>query len=446
MRVRQRGVDIRPEAARQARLEAGLSLAQLADGEVTRAAIHLVETGKMRPSRRTLELIARKTHRPISYFLPGRGSTDSERSARDQLERLVQTEEFAAAIELANRLLDQHLPTGFEADVHLLLGRALVRLHNGEDALDHLRLARAVFDELGDAVMGVEALDQEATALFLLDDPNALAMSVEALRRCQRLTPPSPALEVLIRLHLASIQFRRGDAQSMVALLEKALQLSTIEPNVRHIAGIHDSLSLAYQQLGQFSLAVNHAQRAFALYSMDRDVRSLVRIENNLGYILLQQGELDAARSHLTRALHLCDERGLDRWARAPILCDLAELHLATEELEQSDRLLRDAIEVARTQNERPTLAAALCLLGRLRLKQDDERSADLAFAEAIAIFEHLNMPERVRDCHIEYAEALQARGQLEQSIVHWRAAAEAGRQSAVSSSVSVSILEEAGA
>src|SRR5437764_5418730 len=133
-----RGIDIRPDAVRQARQEAGLSLAQLGGDEMTRAAMHLVESGKMRPSSRTLQLIARRTGRPISYFLPTWEGTDEQRARRDELERLVRHEEFRGAIELAECMLTEALPPSIEADVRLLLGSAFVRLHEGRKALAHL--------------------------------------------------------------------------------------------------------------------------------------------------------------------------------------------------------------------------------------------------------------------------------------------------------------------
>jgi transcriptional regulator with XRE-family HTH domain len=68
-RGRLKGIVIRSDSVRQARLEAGLSLAQVAAGKVTRTAIYFIETGRTSPSRETLRLIARRTHKPIAYFL-----------------------------------------------------------------------------------------------------------------------------------------------------------------------------------------------------------------------------------------------------------------------------------------------------------------------------------------------------------------------------------------
>src|SRR5437588_6860591 len=66
--ARGRGIDVIPERVRAARQEAGLSLAQLADGVVTPVAIHLVETGKSRPSAGTLMHIANRTGKHLGYF------------------------------------------------------------------------------------------------------------------------------------------------------------------------------------------------------------------------------------------------------------------------------------------------------------------------------------------------------------------------------------------
>jgi transcriptional regulator with XRE-family HTH domain len=68
-RGRLKGIPIRGSSVRQARLEAGLTLAQVAAGVVSRTAIHHIESGRVMPSIETLRLIARQTRKPIEYFL-----------------------------------------------------------------------------------------------------------------------------------------------------------------------------------------------------------------------------------------------------------------------------------------------------------------------------------------------------------------------------------------
>lgn len=65
------GVPVNPSRVREARIEAGLSLAQVAGDDVSRTFIHFVEQGRSRPSQSVLALIARRTGKPVSYFLDG---------------------------------------------------------------------------------------------------------------------------------------------------------------------------------------------------------------------------------------------------------------------------------------------------------------------------------------------------------------------------------------
>src|SRR4030081_1813647 len=74
------GVPIIPGRIRQARTERGLSLAELAGTEVSRAFIHQLEQGLAQPTLQILEMIAQRTGRPLSFFTsapepqPGTGS------------------------------------------------------------------------------------------------------------------------------------------------------------------------------------------------------------------------------------------------------------------------------------------------------------------------------------------------------------------------------------
>src|SRR5262245_9589014 len=71
-RTRLPGLRIKPGSARQARIAAGLSLSELAGDRISRTALHLVETGRTRPTLPTLQLIADRTGQSLDYFLePG---------------------------------------------------------------------------------------------------------------------------------------------------------------------------------------------------------------------------------------------------------------------------------------------------------------------------------------------------------------------------------------
>jgi len=110
----------------QARVAAGLSLAQLAGDQVSRTFIHLVEHGRARPSPKVLELIARRTGRPVDYFL---GVAAAQSHSNDDLASALtdlasRVKQFAATNPL-NKLEREAMTT---VEVSLHQGAVLARL------------------------------------------------------------------------------------------------------------------------------------------------------------------------------------------------------------------------------------------------------------------------------------------------------------------------------
>jgi len=446
IRRKPRGIAIRPEAVRQARMEKGLSLSELAGGEITRAAIHQVETGKMRPSMRTLELIARRTGRPVSFFMVGQEGSEEQQASRDEVSRLVDTGQYREAAALGRRMLAGNPQPGIEADVQFAVGRALVRMVDGTRAVDHLTRARELFERLGDAEMVVHVLDQEAIALFLVVDPRTLAVALEALERCEQLDPPARSLHASILNTIGSVHLRSHDWRNAARFFEMGLTACEELVSLRLAARLNDGLSMARQRLGDFPGALRSAERASALYAVDTDAIGLIRAENNLGYVLLRQGQLDAAATHLYRARDLCDEHDVQRRGRAHVLNSIGELHLARREPGLACTHLLRSLEVASTLGERDSEATARHLLGSAYLQLDDEESAHTYFTTAIDLLEQLDVPERLRACATEYAELLYARGRLVESIAYWRIAAGAGEPPMPTAPTEMGLTGETGA
>src|SRR5438876_10590967 len=126
-RGRRRGVEIRPGSVKQARLEAGLSLGQVARDDISRTAIYFVETGKAKPSRETLELIAERTGRPVDFFL----EVDPERQRNTiritEGERRLVTGDNAGAIAAGEAILEHNADGHNAARTKLLMATAHVR-------------------------------------------------------------------------------------------------------------------------------------------------------------------------------------------------------------------------------------------------------------------------------------------------------------------------------
>src|SRR5437773_3803750 len=101
------GVNLKQGVVKQARLDSGLSLAQLGKGHVTAPAIYLIEVGRTRPSLPTLEHIARRTGKPVEFFLAEpAGAADGTQANLIALEVMVADGRNHEAIALGLSLLE----------------------------------------------------------------------------------------------------------------------------------------------------------------------------------------------------------------------------------------------------------------------------------------------------------------------------------------------------
>ena len=128
---------------RRARLERGLSLAQVAGEDFSRAFLNQVEMGRSQPSTRVLRVIAARLGQPVDYLL---GGADLERELAVERARLALIKGSPRrALELLAGTLEERSPLG--SDARLCAAEALVRLGREAEAAqlvaDEERLLRA---------------------------------------------------------------------------------------------------------------------------------------------------------------------------------------------------------------------------------------------------------------------------------------------------------------
>lgn len=429
-RGRRKGVDIRQGSVRQARFEAKLSLAQVAGGQVSRTAIHLIETGRTRPSAETLEHIASRTGKPIDFFLVAPDETPDATRRRDELhtlEGLTLRRNFATVVEVGDQLLKSGLDSQTKALVHFYIGQAHCRLVRPHQALQHLAAARGAFDQFGDEWMAVEALDWESSALGLLEDPRAIPLAHEALERCRRLDPRPALTEARILGHIANMYVVSHSWSEAIRYYEAAVEAAGNVKDLLQMAKMHHGLGTAYQRLQQPARARQHFDKALTLYSIESDLSSIYRVENDLGELLLRQGQLESAEQHLRTALAGSSQLAIDRRGRGYILANLGEVSLQRGQIAEAKQYLMEAMDVSEAVDEKVVSANVQYLLGKVEESQGQPHLADEHFDTAIRILESLEMPDRLLDCHMEYAKLLERRGDLSSAAQHWKLAAEFG-------------------
>jgi tetratricopeptide (TPR) repeat protein len=417
------GVDLRPGAVKQARVEAGLSLAKVGKGCVTAPAVYLIETGRTRPSLPTLEHIARRLGKSVEFFLADQdGGTDDTRTGLIELEAMVAEGRHQEAIAHGEELLKLSTSAHRLGQLRYLLAQAHLALGQPDKAVSLLREAHAHFESVDDALMLAECMGYEAHIACMTQQPDALSLAERALAICRGLNPvPAPTetrlLSILATVHVAN----RGWGEA-ITLYEEAIKAAGSVFDLSRMAKMYSGLSLAYRETGHVDAAVKYAGRSIALLEVLRDRVSLARAENNLGLILLAQGDRGAAHKHLDRSLELAEEANLEL-GRSHVLMSLCELSLVQGNIQAARQFAEQARDLAERMKEHANVAEAHVWLGRIAAEVGDDEVVDTEFAIAIEGLTKVGVEERLLRCHGVYAEILEKRGQLKEAYEHMKKA-----------------------
>lgn len=421
-------MNLRPGAVKQARQESGLSLAQLGKGHVTAPAIYLIETGRTRPSLPTLEHIARRTNKPVEFFLaePAGGPDDSLASLIE-LEALVADGRSQEAIALGQSLLERGASAFRLGRIRYFLAQAYLAASMPERAASLLKEARSHFEAVDDGVMLAECIGAQATLAGLTQPKEATALAEAALAVCRALRPVPVPTEARLLGILGAAYAAGQEWDKAIAAYKEAIEIGETVFDLRRAARMYGALGMAFHETGAVEMATRYTMRSVALLEVLRDRVSLARSENNLALVLMARGDLGGAREHLDRSLELCDEADLE-FGRSHVLLSLCDLAMQERDVARAEALARQALDLAERLEEGASAAEAHVWLGRIADVKGDHALADREFDAAIHGFDTLGMREPLLHTHGVYAEVLERRGELAKAYVHMKEALQASR------------------
>ena len=401
-------------------------MSQMAGVDITRQAIFLIETGKTRPSMRTLELIATRTGRSVQSFLlnnPLPGGPRAADARAGELQTLCLQQRFDDAVALGMPMLQHTMAPRFEALVRQYVGQALVRSNHPDEGLEHLRRAQLLLERDPDPWLMVECADWEACALYLKEDSRALAVAETALTLCRATEPRHPGTEARILEHIATIHVKNHSFDRAVSFYEQALQAAGSTRDLSRLARTYHGLSMAYQERGELGRAIEYTYKALALYALEHDNALVANGENELGLLLMRQGQMERAGNAFRAALEHLDEARSER-GKSHVMLSLGELQLRMGNVDDGIKIVKEAIDLAKKFDESLAQAAALVLLGQLYERKKRRELADKEFGAALRLLKKQGLNDRLAETHAAYAELLEARGDHPGASRHWKSAA----------------------
>lgn len=423
------GVNLRPGSVKQARSEAGLSLAQLGKGHVTAPAIYLIETGRTRPSLPTLEHIARRTGKPVEFFVAEPANVaDQSAGSVLAMNLMVLEGRIDEAIKLGRSLLEQGTSAFRLGNIRFQLAQAYLNSSEPELAEPLLAEARSHFEAVGDGRMTAACIGAQAALATIKHSKDAVALARQALELTATQSPRPFGLELRLYGLLAAAYMEAGEWDAAIEANSHLIDIGMPMLDARNLARAFGQLGEAYLALGQGENATRSIMRSVGLYDLVRGRSLVTTAEDSIGLAMMRRGDFAGARPHLERALGLSSDDDDISSGRSRVLLSLAQLSMEEGELDGAEDAARQALKLAERHSDAGVAAEAHGWLGRIADRRGDHEAADREFDQAIRGFQTLGNSERLQQAHGVYAEALERRGDLAKAYVHMKQALQASR------------------
>jgi len=380
------------ERVRSARRAAGLSQAQLAGDELTKGFISQVEAGLVRPSIRSLQVIAGRLGRSLDYFVGDESLTAAKRATFHRLaaDAAAERSDWQASETQARAGLASTTDPAERGRFFRLLGAAALYQGRREEAFDHVAAGLALLDPAKHAFDVARLLYLRASAYAETGQLVAATEAYEAVRDViERYEVVDPRLRSRVFVALGTAYRRLGRTTKAIAAYESALAVASRGNELRLAAQGYVGIAVSYYDSGELDSAIVNYERALDLFERISDTGFELGVRQSLAAIHLDQGHVAQAKEIAERTLVRAAEVGDDHWAA------VAERKLAAA----GDPIQR---------------AHALRVLGGVSEQAGDHAGADRRYRESIELLAGLEDRADLATIAVEYAKLLRTRGDID--------------------------------
>lgn len=407
------------ERVRSARKALGFSQARLAGDELTKGFISQLESDTVRPSIRSLQVIAARLGKPLDYFLGDEPLAAGKRVAFYKLaaESAAERRDWAAVRQqVALGLEDPSEGTDRAALFHLL-ARAEISAHRYERVFELADAALAMFEVDDDPELAAGLLMDRGFAYLELGQLVAATDAYEAARDVvEKHEVVDTRLRSRILVSLGTVYRRLGRTSKAIAAYEPALAMASRVSELEVAARGFMGMAATHYDSGELDTAISSYRRALELFRRISDIDFELNALQSIATVQLESGRLAEARASAQRAMGRATEVGDAHWAA------VAEVILARIAL--TDRSPADALRMAshaenvldaagdriQQADAQGAMAAAYEALGR-------HAEADAAYRRSLDLYTAVDDVADRSGMAAEYARVLRARGQLEDAF-----------------------------
>ncbi len=398
---------------RSLRTAKGLTQAQLAEPQYTKAYISMLESGRTRASMKALEHIAGVLGVKPADLLGGSPSPATPQYTLLEARRLTEVGQAREAIPLLEQLEE-----GLSAQDQLVRLRYLAVAYNvtgqPKQAFPLIERAQRMADLLGDVEEQVRlkaALAAAYSRTYAYED--AARLYRECIQACDEGTVKDSAFLFRRLVDLAITQANLRQSKQALATYERAIELSQQFDDRSSLAGLYAGMAKAYHDVGDLEAAIVYNQRSLQVYEDLGLLDQVACALDNAAALYVEHGNTTRARECLVRAERLASEAKRDS-TLASIKASQAEVMSKTD-VEAALEEAQSALKFARKVDQIDAQVRALVLIGELRMKGNGA-AARRSFQEARQLAEE-RAPQLLRVIFDRWSRAAEASGDPDEAL-----------------------------
>jgi len=400
------------ERLHRARLGAGLTQQQLAEGRYTKAYISALENGLSRPSMAALSFLAGRLGIQISTLI----NDEPVAWARLEADLALASGRWDDAVAAYSDLLLRTPKGEIRAELMCALAEALVRKGCGREAILNAAEAARIFHAAGrepDAALAQYWLSAAQYQQENSTEARAILKSILAKVRAGLKVEPN--FELRLVMALSSNESREGNHAAALAYLEEVRDLAAGLDDRRRANYLYD-LAYSYRETGDFEAALRSGIASLELYRVLQAERETAGLENDLALSYLGLGNTTRA-ADLAAASRTRLEEIHDDWLLGHVIDTQARVTLAAGDAAGAARKAGEALVVAERSANVKAQVDALLTLARSNTALGNREAALAANRRAGELARGIGSAGLARRALREWAEALAAAGQHEQAF-----------------------------
>ncbi len=404
------------ERVRSARKALGFSQARLAGEELTKGFISQLESGTVRPSIRSLQIIAARLGKPLDYFLGDAPLATGKRVAFHKLasESAAERRDWRAVREQVTLGLDQSPDGSDRAALLHLLARTEIADKKYERVFELADDALSLFDVPADPELAAGLFMDRGFAYLELGQLVAATDAYESARDVvEKYEVVDTRLRSRILISLGTVYRRLGRTSKAIAAYEPALamasRISELEVAARGFMG----MAATHYDSGELDTAIANYRRALELFRRIADIDFELNALQSIAIVQLESDKLAEAKASAQRAMSRAIEVGNARWAAVAEVI-LARVALRDGRPDDALRMASHAEGLLDEAGDRIQQADAQGAIGAANEALGRHAAADEAYRRSIETYTRVNDVADRSDMAAEYARVLRARGQLE--------------------------------